>query len=63
MGYHDRRPPYLETGIAVVNPLHRIEAKLKRVQEIIDNIGDNSILTANDLKTKIQQVLDDKDTR
>ncbi len=45
--------------MAVVNPLIRIEKKLKKVQEVLDNIGDQSALTAADLKVKIQQALDD----
>jgi hypothetical protein len=54
MSYHDQPPPeYNQTGIAVVNPLHRIEKKLKTIREILDNISDGSILTANDLKQKI----------
>jgi hypothetical protein len=57
MGYHDRPPDYVKTGIAVVNPLIRIEQKLKKVQDVLDNISDASILTANDLKTKIEKVL------
>ena len=58
MGYHDRPPPdYNQIGIAVVNPLHRIELKLKKVQEVLDNISDQSVLTANDLKCKIEKVL------
>ena len=58
MSYHGQPPPdYNEIGIAVVNPLHRIELKLKRVQEILDNICDDSILTANDLKCKLENVL------
>ncbi len=62
MSYHGYPPPhYNKAGIAVVNPLHRIEAKLKRVQETLDNISDESILTAIDLKIKIQLILDDKD--
>ena len=60
MGYHDRKPPdYIKTGMGVVNPLIRIEQKLKKVKEILDNISDSSALTANDLKVKIQKVLDD----
>ena len=58
MGYHDRRPDYMKTGMAVVNPLIRIEKKLKKVQEVLDNIGEQSVLTAADLKVKIQQALD-----
>jgi len=57
MSYHGRPPDYMKTGIGVVNPLIRIEGKLKRVQEVLDNISDSSILTANDLKTKIEKVL------
>jgi hypothetical protein len=58
MSYHDQDPGYSKTGIAVVNPLIRIERKLKKVQKVLDNISDASILTANDLKIKIQKVLD-----
>ena len=60
MGYHDRkRPDYETTGIGVVNPLIRIEQKLKAVQDVLDNISDSSILTANDLKKKLEIVLKD----
>ena len=60
MGYHDRPPPdYERTGIGVVNPLIRIERKLKKIQDILDNISDSSILTANDLKKKLEIVLKD----
>ena len=58
MSYHGNPPDYARVGIAVVNPLIRIERKLKRVQEVLDNISDASILTANDLKIKIQKILD-----
>ena len=58
MGYHDRRPPdYNKTGMGVINPLHEIQRKLIRVQEVLDNISDASVLTANDLKVKIEKVL------
>ena len=57
MSYHDR-DPYRQTGIAVVNPLLRIERKLKKVQEVLDNISDASVLTAVDLKIKLQKVID-----
>jgi len=56
MSYHDR-DLYRQTGIAVVNPLIRIERKLKKVQEVLDNISDASVLTAADLKAKIQHIL------
>ena len=58
MSYHGQPPPdYNKTGIAVVNPLLRIEKKLKKIQEVLDNVSDASILTANDLKAKIEKVL------
>lgn len=57
MSYHGSPPDYIKTGIGVINPLIRIEQKLKRVQEVLDNISDASVLTANDLKTKIEKVL------
>ena len=60
MSYHDQPPPdYYETGMAVVNPLIRIEKKLKNIRDVLDNISDASVLTANDLKVKIQRILDD----
>tara|TARA_R110002020_G_scaffold51393_8_gene145432 strand:+ start:146 stop:325 length:180 start_codon:yes stop_codon:yes gene_type:complete len=57
MSYHDR-DLYRQTGIAVINPLLRIERKLKKVQEVLDNISDASVLTAVDLKIKLQKVID-----
>ena len=60
MGYHDRKPPdYNRTGIGVVNPLIRIEQKLKKIQDVLDNVGEQSVLSAADLKAKLQQVIDD----
>ena len=61
MGYHDRQPPphYDDTGIAIVNPLMRIERKLKKIQDVLDNISEASVMTAQDLKIRLQQVIDD----
>ena len=60
MSYHGNPPPdYNKTGITVVNPLIRIERKLQEVRDVLDNISDASILTAIDLKIKLQKVLDD----
>ena len=60
MSYHGFPPPDYEiTGIGVVNPLIRIEQKLKKIQYVLDNISDASVLTANDLKVKIQRIIDD----
>ena len=64
MSYHGYPPQdYDKTGIAVVNPLIRIERKLKRVQDILDNISDASILTATDLKTKIEKAMLEEDAK
>ena len=60
MSYHGQPPPeYTKIGIAVVNPLIRIERKLKKVQDVLDNIGEDSTLSANDLKRKLQEVLNE----
>ena len=60
MSYHGNPPhDYNNTGIAVVNPLIRILKKLNKIQDILDNISDASILTAVDLKIKIQKVLEE----
>jgi len=64
MSYHGYPPPeYDKIGIAVVNPLIRIEKKLQKVQEVLDSIGEDSALTAADLKIKIQKVIDDDEDR
>tara|TARA_R110000824_G_scaffold290493_1_gene479034 strand:- start:91 stop:270 length:180 start_codon:yes stop_codon:yes gene_type:complete len=57
MSYHDRNT-YRQTGIAVVNPLLRIEKKLKKVQQVLDSIGDATTLSAAELKIKLQKVID-----
>ena len=60
MSYHGQPPSYLKTGIAVVNPLLRIEKKLERIQEVLDKIEDQGTLTATDLKARLQKVIDDE---
>ena len=52
-------PSYSKTGIGVVNPLIRIERKLKQIQEVLDNISEASVLTANDLKSKLEKVINE----
>lgn len=54
MSYHDY-PRDNNRGIVVVSPLLKVERKLKKVQDVLDNISDASILTANDLKIKIEK--------
>ena len=64
MSYHGRPPPdYSYKGIAVVNPLIRIERKLQRIQEVLDNISDASTLTALDLKAKIEKAMTEEDAK
>jgi len=63
MSYHDQSPSYANSGIAVVNPLIRIERKLKRIQDVLDNISDSSILTAVDLKIKIEKAIAEEDAK
>lgn len=59
MSYHGWPPPdFKNTGIGVVNPLIQIEIKLKKIQDVLDNISDASVLTANDLKIMIQRIID-----
>ena len=58
MSYHDYHRTN-NTGITVVSPLIKIERKLKRIQEVLDNISDASILT--DLKIKIQHAMEKDD--
>ena len=64
MSYHGRPPPdYVYKGISVVNPLIRIERKLQRIQEVLDNISDASILSAVDLKIKIEKAMAEEDAK
>ena len=63
MSYHDQTPDYTKTGISVVNPLIRIERKLIRIQEVLDNISQSSILTAVDLKIKIEKAIAEEDAK
>jgi len=63
MSYHGYPPSYTKTGIAVVNPLIRIERKLQKIQEVLDNIEEDSVLTAADLKIMIQRTIDEDEDR
>tara|TARA_R110002020_G_scaffold127381_2_gene285773 strand:- start:258 stop:449 length:192 start_codon:yes stop_codon:yes gene_type:complete len=63
MSYHGYPPSYTKTGIAVVNPLIRIERKLQKIQEVLDNIEEDSALTAIDLKIMIQRTIDEDEDR
>jgi len=60
MSYHDGIPPqYSTTGIGVVNPLRQIERKLKKIQDVLDDISEGSALSANELKAQLLKVIDD----
>mgnify|MGYP001187091981 CR=1 FL=1 len=61
MSYHGFPPPemYEKTGMGVVNPLIRIEQKLKKIRDILDALPENSDMTASDLKIKLMETLDD----
>jgi hypothetical protein len=63
MSYHDGYINPGMSGISVVNPLHRIERKLKRIQAALDSVNDSSTLTAVDLKIKIQSIIDNDDKK
>jgi len=64
MSYHGQPPPdYNTTGITVVNPLIRIERKLKRIEKILNNISDASALSASDLKAMIEKAIIEEDSR
>tara|TARA_Y100000592_G_C5344190_1_gene255719 strand:+ start:73 stop:255 length:183 start_codon:yes stop_codon:yes gene_type:complete len=60
MSYHGFPPPdFKDTGISVVNPLIQIEQKFKKIRNILDNISENTELTAYDLKIKLLAVMND----
>jgi hypothetical protein len=63
MSYHDQ-PPYYNynsTGIAVVNPLIRVEKKLIKIKELISELDSETELTANDLKNMIEEIIEEKE--
>jgi hypothetical protein len=62
MSYHGFPPPdYNQVGIAVVNPLHRIERKLKKIKQALEAVSENSGHTASDLKNLINQIIEDNE--
>ena len=58
MSYHDGYNPRME-GIAVVNPLIRIEQKLNKIQKLLNSEETIEDLSATDLKELIQEILND----
>ena len=62
MSYHGFPPPdYNQVGIAVVNPLHRIERKLIKIKQALELVSENSDHTASDLKNMINQIIEDNE--
>ncbi len=62
MSYHGFPPPdYNQVGIAVVNPLHRIERKLRKIKEVLDGVSDSSDHTASNLKDLIYKIIEDSE--
>jgi len=62
MSYHDI-PPYYDynsTGIAVVNPLIRVEKKLIKIKELISELDSETELTIGDLKNMIEEIIEEK---
>ena len=57
MSYHGYPPPYEKTGIAVVNPLHRIEKKLGKIENILLDEGQNEDVSKADLLALLEEVL------
>lgn len=56
MGYHDRqRPDYMNTGIAVVNPLHEQQKKLNQLKQFLKEMAEET--DDPELKNRIEDVL------
>ena len=59
MSYHDGYDPRAE-GISVVNPLIRIERKFDKIKKLLIEVEPRiDELSAADLRTLIQEILDD----
>ena len=62
MSYHGFPPPdYNQVGIAVVNPLHRIERKLRKIKELLEVVSDDSDHTTGELKIMINKIIEDSE--
>jgi|TARA_R110002072_G_scaffold74738_2_gene176762 hypothetical protein len=62
MSYHDS-PYYYDynsTGIAVVNPLIRVENKLIKIKKLISELDSETEMTINDLKSMIEEIIEEK---
>jgi len=60
MSYHGYPPPdYDKIGIAVVNPLHRIEKKLSKIESILLDEGQNEDISKDDLRALLEDVLNE----
>ena len=61
MSYHGYPPyeTYEKTGMGVVNPLRRIEQKLKKIRDLLEELPDDCGMSAVDLKTRLLEALDD----
>ena len=58
LGYHDRKQPdYIKTGMGVVNPLIQIERKLKKIQDVLDQLPEKA-MSVVELQEQIQKIID-----
>jgi len=56
VGYHDRqKPDYMNTGIAVVNPLHEQQRRLNQLEKLLNEIAEET--SDRNLREKILNVL------
>jgi len=58
MSYHDSYNPRME-GIAVVNPLLRIEQKFAKIKELLGDKEKIEDLSAIDLKQLIDEIMEE----
>jgi len=58
ISYHDGYNPHTE-GIAVVNPLLRIERKFEQIRQLLEDDGQLQNLTTHDLKDLIKKIMQD----
>ena len=57
MSYHDGYDRPLMEGRAVVNPLIRIENKLKQIANLLADADEMEVITVADLKARIEGII------
>tara|TARA_R100001509_G_scaffold82325_1_gene46349 strand:+ start:796 stop:990 length:195 start_codon:yes stop_codon:yes gene_type:complete len=64
MSYHDGYQNLYtsdpdDKGMSVINPLHRIQTKLTKVRQLLEEMPDDDTMTASELRQQLLDVIND----